>query len=201
MTRTDIIRRGDWTLNTVHNDTFNSARCASSTADTFASRNSAYPSTTETILMQLDMGRFVVLHLCSPFSDCCQLATPQNAFAYRNRQTVKYRKLFRKDILRMILSAKYRSPLQKHISTTRMSQILKPWIYCVLVLDDSRHKIPTSRDSTLQLLRWCVDRGRLTRVPCKFTAASSYGHVSLLDERRRPRVQETYAVCVPGRRR
>ena len=30
---------------------------------------------TETILMPLDRGRFVVVHLCSTFSDCCQLAT------------------------------------------------------------------------------------------------------------------------------
>jgi len=30
---------------------------------------------TETILMPLDSGRFVVVHPCSTFSDCCQLAT------------------------------------------------------------------------------------------------------------------------------
>jgi len=34
---------------------------------------------TETILMPLDRGRFVVVHPCSTFSDCCQLATPLNA--------------------------------------------------------------------------------------------------------------------------
>ena len=33
----------------------------------------------ETILIPLDRERFVVVHLCSTFSDCCQLATPQNA--------------------------------------------------------------------------------------------------------------------------
>jgi len=27
----------------------------------------------------LDKGRFVVVHVCSNFLDCCQLATPQNA--------------------------------------------------------------------------------------------------------------------------
>jgi len=27
----------------------------------------------------IDRGRFVVVHLCSTFSDCCQLATPLNA--------------------------------------------------------------------------------------------------------------------------
>jgi len=30
-------------------------------------------------LIPLDRGRFVVVHPCSPFSDCCQLATPLNA--------------------------------------------------------------------------------------------------------------------------
>jgi len=35
--------------------------------------------TTETILMPLDSGRFVVVHWCSTFSDCCQLATTLNA--------------------------------------------------------------------------------------------------------------------------
>jgi len=30
---------------------------------------------TETILMPLDRGRFVVVHPCSTLSDCCQLAT------------------------------------------------------------------------------------------------------------------------------
>jgi len=34
---------------------------------------------TETILIPMDMGRLVVVHPCSAFSDCCQLATPQNA--------------------------------------------------------------------------------------------------------------------------
>ena len=34
---------------------------------------------TETILMPLDRGRFVVVHSCSTFSDCCQLATALNA--------------------------------------------------------------------------------------------------------------------------
>jgi len=34
---------------------------------------------TETILIPLDRGRFVVVHPCSTFSDCCQLATPLNA--------------------------------------------------------------------------------------------------------------------------
>ena len=34
---------------------------------------------TETILTPLDRGRFVVVHPCSTFSDCCQLATPLNA--------------------------------------------------------------------------------------------------------------------------
>ena len=33
----------------------------------------------ETILIPLDWGRFVVVHPCSGFSDCCELATPQNA--------------------------------------------------------------------------------------------------------------------------
>ena len=51
---------------------------------------------TETILMPLDRGRFAVVHPCSTFSDCCQLATPLNAeikktqklkfFAARGRQ-------------------------------------------------------------------------------------------------------------------
>ena len=50
----------------------------------------------ETILLPLDRGRFVCVHLCSTFSDCCQLATPLNAavqkmakmffFAARGRQ-------------------------------------------------------------------------------------------------------------------
>ena len=31
------------------------------------------------ILMPLDRGRFVVVHSCPTFSDCCQLATPLNA--------------------------------------------------------------------------------------------------------------------------
>ena len=30
-------------------------------------------------LIPLDRGRFVVVHPCSSFSDCCQLATPLNA--------------------------------------------------------------------------------------------------------------------------
>jgi len=34
---------------------------------------------TETILMPLDRGRFVVVHPCSTFSDCCQLAASLNA--------------------------------------------------------------------------------------------------------------------------
>jgi len=34
---------------------------------------------TETILMPLDRERLVVVHPCSTFSDCCQLATPLNA--------------------------------------------------------------------------------------------------------------------------
>ena len=34
---------------------------------------------TETILIPLDRGRFVVVHPCSTFSDCCQLAMPLNA--------------------------------------------------------------------------------------------------------------------------
>ena len=34
---------------------------------------------TETILIPLDRGRFVVAHSCLTFSDCCQLATPLNA--------------------------------------------------------------------------------------------------------------------------
>ena len=33
---------------------------------------------TETILMLLDRGRFVVVHSCSTFSDCSQLSTPLN---------------------------------------------------------------------------------------------------------------------------
>jgi len=33
----------------------------------------------ETILMPLDRGRFVVVHPCSTFSQCRQLATPLNA--------------------------------------------------------------------------------------------------------------------------
>ena len=33
---------------------------------------------TETILIPLDRGRFVVVHPCSTLSDCCQLATPLN---------------------------------------------------------------------------------------------------------------------------
>ena len=51
---------------------------------------------TETILMPLDRGRFVVVHPCLTFSDCCQLATTLNAevqkrqklgfFANRGRQ-------------------------------------------------------------------------------------------------------------------
>jgi len=54
---------------------------------------------TETILIPLDRGKFVVVHTCSTFSDCCQLATPLNAevqnmakygkigFFYRQRAT------------------------------------------------------------------------------------------------------------------
>ena len=34
---------------------------------------------TEMIMIPLYRGRFVVVHPCSSFSDCCQLATPQNA--------------------------------------------------------------------------------------------------------------------------
>jgi len=34
---------------------------------------------TETTLIPLDRGRFVVVHPCSTFSDCCQLVTPLNA--------------------------------------------------------------------------------------------------------------------------
>ena len=34
---------------------------------------------TETILIPLDRGRFVVVHSCPTFSNCCQLATPLNA--------------------------------------------------------------------------------------------------------------------------
>ena len=34
---------------------------------------------TETILIPLDRGRFAVVHPCSTFSDCCQLATQLNA--------------------------------------------------------------------------------------------------------------------------
>jgi len=34
---------------------------------------------TETILIPLDRGRFVVVHPCSTFADCCQLATPLDA--------------------------------------------------------------------------------------------------------------------------
>jgi len=34
---------------------------------------------TEMILMPLHRERFVVVHLCTTFSNCCQLATPQNA--------------------------------------------------------------------------------------------------------------------------
>jgi len=37
------------------------------------------PRSTETILILLDTGRFVVVHPCSSISDCCQLATPLNA--------------------------------------------------------------------------------------------------------------------------
>jgi len=33
---------------------------------------------TETILLPLYSGRFVVVHPCSTFSDCCQLATSLN---------------------------------------------------------------------------------------------------------------------------
>ena len=39
---------------------------------------------TETILMPLDRGRFVVVHPCPTFSDCCQLATPLNAEVQKN---------------------------------------------------------------------------------------------------------------------
>jgi len=35
--------------------------------------------TTETILISLHRRRFVVVHLCSTFSDSCQLVTPLNA--------------------------------------------------------------------------------------------------------------------------
>jgi len=37
-------------------------------------------------LIAVDRGRFVVVHLCSTFSDCCQLATPQNAEVQNKRQ-------------------------------------------------------------------------------------------------------------------
>jgi len=39
---------------------------------------------TETILMPLDRGRFVVVHPCSTFWDCCQSATPLNADVKKN---------------------------------------------------------------------------------------------------------------------
>jgi len=39
---------------------------------------------TETILIPLDRGRFVLVHLCSTFSDCCHLATPLNAEVQKN---------------------------------------------------------------------------------------------------------------------
>jgi len=38
----------------------------------------------ETILMPLGRGRFAVVHSCSPFSDCCQLATTLNAEVQTN---------------------------------------------------------------------------------------------------------------------
>jgi len=45
---------------------------------------------TETILIPLDRGRFIVVHPCSTFnfSDCCQLATPLNAEVYKAAKIV-----------------------------------------------------------------------------------------------------------------
>ena len=40
---------------------------------------------TETILIPLDRGRFVVMYPCSTVSDCCQLATPLDA-EFQKRQ-------------------------------------------------------------------------------------------------------------------
>jgi len=42
--------------------------------------------TTEMILLPLDRGMFVFVHLCSTFSDCCQLATPLNAKVQQKRK-------------------------------------------------------------------------------------------------------------------
>jgi len=39
---------------------------------------------TERLLIPLDRERFVVVHPCSTFSDCCQLATPLNAEVQKN---------------------------------------------------------------------------------------------------------------------
>ena len=44
---------------------------------------------TETILIPLDRGRFVLVHPCSTFSDYCQLATPLNAEVEKNGKTAK----------------------------------------------------------------------------------------------------------------
>ena len=43
---------------------------------------------TETILMPLDRGRFVVVHLCSTFWDWCQLATSLNAEVQKRQKCV-----------------------------------------------------------------------------------------------------------------
>jgi len=43
------------------------------------------------MLMPLDRGRFVVVHLCSTFSDWCQLATPLNADVQKTAKIVFFR--------------------------------------------------------------------------------------------------------------
>ena len=44
---------------------------------------------TETILMPLGRGRFVVVHTCSTLSDCCQLATTLNAEVQKSQNLAK----------------------------------------------------------------------------------------------------------------
>jgi len=47
---------------------------------------------TEMILMPLDMGRFVVVHPCSTFSDCRQLSTSLNAKVQKMAKIVFFRR-------------------------------------------------------------------------------------------------------------
>jgi len=47
---------------------------------------------TETILIPLDRGRFVVVHRCSSFSDCRHVATPDNVEVQKNAKIGGFRR-------------------------------------------------------------------------------------------------------------